>query len=165
MGSTPAEFRELSFRTYDDLSAELDRLEAAHRADALKHCGNWTAGQIFEHLATVIVGSYDGFGFKVPAPLALMGRAFRSLILSRGLKPGITLPPSAASFLPDPSITFETGLGNLRRQIARIQAGERMTQSSPVFGKIGHERWKALHLDHCAMHMGFLYVANEKTPA
>lgn len=44
----------------------------------------------------------------------------------------------------------------LRRQIQRVQDGERFTQASPIFGKLSHEQWVNLHLKHAELHLGFL---------
>lgn len=154
----PAGYRQLSFATFSELSHEVDRLEAAQaNGDIVTH-GNWSAGQIFEHVGRFIRFTYDGFPFKAPWYVALMGRAMKPFLGKMKLKPGsFTLPPDVAEHLvPDDSVTFEQGLSTLRQQIARVENGERMEQPSPLFGKLGHERWTRMHLDHAAMHMGFI---------
>ncbi|MFI4892885.1 MAG: DUF1569 domain-containing protein, partial [Phycisphaerales bacterium JB058] len=61
--------RELSFGSLDELGAELDRLEAAGAAGNLGHTGNWTPGEILDHLANFWTCSLDGFPpGKVPMP-------------------------------------------------------------------------------------------------
>lgn len=154
----PAGYRELFFTTYDDLKSELDRLETVHAQGELVTHGNWSAGQIFQHLGTFMRFTYDGFPFKAPWFVALFGRAVKPFLGKMKLKPGaFKLPTAAAEHLvPDDSVTFEEGLTTLRAQIARVDAGERMEQPSPLFGDLGHERWKKMHLDHAAMHIGFI---------
>ena len=72
------------------------------------------------------------------------------------MKPGIKLPASASMLLPREEVPFDEGLALIRSQLARIDAGEKMTHDSPVLGAMTHEQWVLLHLDHCRMHMGFL---------
>jgi hypothetical protein len=43
-----------------------------------------------------------------------------------------------------------------RDNLARLDAGEQMTQKSPLLGKMTHEKWMKLHLDHCRLHFGFI---------
>ncbi len=65
-----AERRDVSFRTLEDLVADLDRVEAAHRAGTLTHTGNWTPGQVIQHCAIFMRCAMDGFPpGKPPAPI------------------------------------------------------------------------------------------------
>ena len=63
--------RTVEYHSLDDVVADADRLTSG----PLKTLGNWSAGQIFRHLATAVNGSIDGFksGFpwfiRVPAKL------------------------------------------------------------------------------------------------
>jgi len=155
---TPEGYRTLSFQTYDELRAELDRLESAHRTGTIRALGNWSPGQVFHHVGTFMKYTFDGFPFNAPFFVKIVGRAMKPFLDKWKLKPGaIKLPPAAAEHLvPDDSVTFEEGLGLLRAQIGRIDAGDRMDKPSPLFGHLGHERWMRMHLDHAAMHLGFL---------
>jgi hypothetical protein len=71
-------------------------------------------------------------------------------------QPGIRLPGSATALLPREGVSFDEGMGVLRAQVSRIEAGERMTRDSPVLGRMTHDRWVLVHLDHCRLHFGFL---------
>jgi hypothetical protein len=156
MGTKPAEYRELSFSSYTDLAAELDRLERAHQEGRLTHLGNWTPGQIFQHVAKFMRFSFDGFPFKAPWFVAAVGRLMKPFMSKMKLRPGFKLPEGASDLLPDDHVGFEDGVTELRTQMARLTAGEQMNAKSPLFGRLGHERWKQMHLDHAAMHLGFL---------
>lgn len=158
MGSTPDGYRDLSFSTYDELTSELDRLESAHRAGTLVASGNWSAGQIFQHVGRFMRFSFDGFPFRTPWYIALIGRCMKPFMGFMSLKPGIKLPAGAEALLPDDGVSFEDGIGELREQLARRANGERMEKRSPLFGRLGHDRWSQMHLDHAAMHLGFLRV-------
>ncbi len=146
------------FRTLDELRAELDAIEAAHRAGTLRATGEWSAGQILEHCGKLMGFSFDGFGGAcAPWIIRLLGSTFFKPRLGRSqMKPGIKLPKSASVLLPRDAVPFEEGLGLIRSQLARIDAGEKMTHDSPVLGRMTHDQWVLLHLDHCRMHMGFL---------
>ena len=45
-----AERRSLEFATVADLRREIDRLVAADNAGTLRTTGNWSAGQVFQHV-------------------------------------------------------------------------------------------------------------------
>jgi hypothetical protein len=147
-----------TFRTLDELHAELDAIEAAHLSGTLHTSGKWSAGQILEHCGKLMGFSFDGFGGAcAPWYIRVLGSTFFKPRLGKSqMKPGIKLPASAAMLLPRDDVPFEDGMGLIRSQLARIDAGEQMTQDSPVLGKMTHEQWVLLHLDHCRMHLGFL---------
>lgn len=147
------------YRSVADLRAELDRFEAAGREGTLRTTGRWDAGEILDHCAKIMRCSFDGF--EASAPLAL--RLFASVVFKprlgrSNMKPGIKLPKKASSILPSAGVSFDEGLSSMRAQLARIEAGERMTVPSPVLGKMTHEQWLLLHLDHCRLHFGFIQV-------
>jgi len=152
----------LTLRTLDDLSAELERIEAAHQAGTLTTLGNWTPGQVFKHCAILMRCAIDGFP---PGKPPLLSRIFLKLVIKpvalKGGPPpaGIKLPEEAAYLIPSDSISFEDGIAELRSVIARVTTkGERFTQVSPVFGKLTHEQWIKLQLGHCTLHLGFLQL-------
>jgi len=155
--STPAGYRELSFQSFDEVSAELDRIEAAHREGSLDACGSWTPGQNLQHLAKTMRFSLDGFPFKVSPVLALMGRVMRPLILRMKFKPGqVKIPASASAMLPDDTVDFDAGMAEAREQLARVKNGERMDKPSALLGNIGHDGWTRFHLTHFGHHLGML---------
>jgi len=156
MSKRPAGYRELSFSSCQDLAAELDGLERAHREGRLAHLGSWSPGQIFQHVARFMRYSFDGFPFRAPWFVAAIGRAMKPFINTIKMRPGFKLPRGASDLLPDDDVPFAHGLAELREQMARLTAGERMQAKSPLFGALGHERWKRMHLGHAAMHLGFL---------
>ena len=60
-----AERRNLSFSRLDEVMPDVDRLLAGHRT-----VGNWSLGQICNHLAKGIQGSIDGFDVTHPGSFA-----------------------------------------------------------------------------------------------
>jgi hypothetical protein len=150
-----APHRTLAFQTIDDLDAELSRLDAAHAEGTLETTGNWSAGQIFEHLATFWTMSFDGFGFKAPLPLRLFAMLIKKSALKKPPPRGFKLRGSIRVIEPRSEVPFDEGLALLRQQMGRVRAGEKMTHDSPLFGAFTHDQWLGLHLNHCAMHLGF----------
>ncbi len=146
------------YASFDDVRAELDRFDRAHAAGTLRTTGGWSAGQILEHCSVPIKGSMDGAeGVRIPWYLRLAGRlVFKPMLGRSTMKPGIKLPKSASKWLPDESLTFEQGMSSMRGVLDRLGAGERMTEDSPLMGKMTHEQWTILNLDHCRLHFGFI---------
>lgn len=145
------------YGSLDELGAELDRVEKAHGRGTLTTTGGWSAGQILEHCAKLIGYSLDGFEARAPWFIKVFGvLVFKPRLGRSHMKPGIRLPAKAASLMPRDEVPFAEGMAAMRSALARIDAGERMTHDSPVLGKMTHDQWVLLHLDHCRMHFGFL---------
>ena len=112
---------------------------------------------VLEHCAKLMGFSFDGFEAGAPWFIKLFGvLVFKPMLGKSHMKPGIKLPAKAASLMPRDEVAFEEGLSAMRAQLDRIDAGEQMTHKSPVLGKMSHDQWILLHLDHCRMHFGFL---------
>lgn len=154
-----ADRRDLSFATLDQLSAELDRIEAAQSTGTLRHTGNWTPGQVLRHCAVFMRCAMDGFPpGKPPAPVKWMAILLFKKKAAAGQKPppGFKLPKQASYLLPG-DVSFEEGLSEMRTMLARLRAGETFSHPSPLFGKFTHDEWTRLHLGHCALHLSFLH--------
>src|SRR5688500_11741917 len=109
--------RKLSFGSLEEILADAERVAAGpHRT-----LGNWTAGQVFRHLATVMNGAIDGVPTRPPWYTRTMPRLRKKCILSHPLRAGIKLPPDAAARLVPPATTTEDGLNMLRQAIHRLQ--------------------------------------------
>jgi hypothetical protein len=154
--------RELKLDSLADLEAELDRVRAAHHAGTLRASGNWTPGQILGHLAKWIGFYYDGFPFAVPGVIRLLCRLFRAKLIAMPIKPGMVVRPKSGNVGDDPAYAFEEGWDRLRAQLDRIRAGESLAGPNPLFGRVTHEEAMRLHLNHAALHLGFLHY--EGTP-
>jgi len=146
------------YLTLKDIRTELDRFEAAQAAGTLRTTGDWSAGQILDHCGRWIKGSIDGIDFRIPIVLRVLGRLIVKPLLGRlKMKPGVKQPSNALTDMdPQPGVSFEEGLALMRTQLDRIDAGAQMTSDSPLLGKMTHEQWVKLHLDHCRLHFGFI---------
>jgi hypothetical protein len=147
--------RQLHFGSLDDLLADVERLAACRRLQTL---GNWSAGQIFEHLALTMNKSIDGFGWKMPAAVRFLIRLFfKRRTLTRSMSAGFRLPGRAKEMLPPP-VDTAVGLDSLRRAIRRAQTEDKRA-AHPVFGPMTRAEWDQLHCRHAELHLSFLVPA------
>lgn len=156
-----AQRRALSFKSMNDLGAELDRIEAAHRAGTLRTTGNWSAGQILQHVGKFMRYPIDGFPpGKPPWLLRVLVQMIFKRRATQGAPPpaGIRLKGRVDYLLPDDSVSFDAGMALLREQMARIARGERFKHPSPLFGDLTHEDWTRMQLGHASLHLGFFQL-------
>jgi hypothetical protein len=147
--------RQLHFDSLDDLSADVERLAACHE---LRTLGNWSAGQIFEHLAVVMNKSIDGFDKQMPAAVRFLARLLvKPRLLGRPMKPGFRLPGRLAEIVPPP-VETAAGLDHLRRALGRLRAEEKRAPS-PFLGAMTRAEWDQLHCRHAELHLSFLVPA------
>jgi hypothetical protein len=150
------ERRQLHFTSLADIRADVDRLA---QAGDIRTLGNWSAGQIFQHLAVAFNCSIDGFHFNLPAPLRFLLRLFlKGTFLNKTMSPGFRLPAKAAKQLVSPAIGLDEGLQNIRRALDRLQTEEKRAPN-PVVGKLTREEWDRLHCRHSELHLSFLVPA------
>jgi hypothetical protein len=143
--------RKLDYASFEELLADADRLGSG----PVQALGNWSAGQVFRHLAIVYRGSIDGLSMPVPWYLRMMARLLKKKLLNGPMPAGFR-PPSAAEKMlaPGPAST-EEGLAELHTAVARLES-EPQRAPHPVFGELTREEWDKLHLKHASLHMSFL---------
>jgi len=146
------ERRELSFRTYDDILREAERLVAGPHRTA----GNWTLGQILVHLALPMHRSIDGFGFSLPIPLRWVMPLFRRRFLTKGLPAGVPLRGGGAVFLPPEDVPSDRGLEELRGAIDRLRR-DPTRHPSPIIGRLTLAQWEQFHCRHAELHLSFVH--------
>jgi hypothetical protein len=148
-----------------EVRREIEQLERARQQGSLERWGNWSLDQCCQHLGRWIEFSFDGFPFRYPLRYRLLGRIVRLVswrwLLRMALRPGFVNPPSARAVEPEATIAAGHGAAYLLKQISRIEGGERMTQPSPVEGRITHEQWCYFHLRHAELHLSFQCVSVE----
>jgi hypothetical protein len=146
------ERRELHFNTIEDIRAEVERLAQCHELRAL---GNWSTGQIFQHLAIGLNCCIDGYPHQLPAPVRLALRfLFKRRFLMKPMAAGFKLPAKAAALLPPPT-TQEVGLRNLRQALERFEM-EPKRVPNPVLGPLTNDEWIQLQCRHAELHLSFL---------
>jgi hypothetical protein len=144
--------RELHFISLADIRADVEMLVASPKLNTL---GNWSAGQVFHHLARTMTSSIDGFGFQLPWYFRLMGRFMKKRALSGPMPPGFNLGKKAAERLVPPAISYEDGLRNIRQALDRLKMEEHRAPS-PFLGQMTNEEWVQMHCRHSELHLSFI---------
>jgi hypothetical protein len=147
--------RLLRFESIDEAMAEVDRLVEAERAGKLKRLGNWTLGQTLGHLAAWMEYSYTGTPLKVPFFIRWILRLRKRKFLYGPMRPGVRIPRVEGGTLATEPLPLEETLGRTRRVMERLKS-EAPTALNPIFGRLTHEEWTALHLRHAELHLGFM---------
>src|SRR5262245_49454827 len=110
--------RKLHFDSLADIRADVERLAAARE---LRTLGNWSAGQIFQHLATVMNKSIDGFTARPPLPIRwLLTLLFKRRFLTTPMTAGFKLPAGAQKELVCDSLDCREATGNLLKALDRL---------------------------------------------
>jgi hypothetical protein len=147
--------RDLHFDNLDDIIADVEQLASAGEPRAL---GNWSAGQVVQHLAIAMNNSIDGFGHALPAPVRMLIRLFfKHRFLDKTMSAGFQLPASAAKMLP-PATTWDEGRQNIRRAVGRLKTETRRSPH-PAIGALSPDEWVRLHCRHSELHLSFLISA------
>ena len=109
--------RRLRFSDFGEILREVQAL--AERPT--QPIGNWTLGQVCQHLGTAMELSVaGGVGFPVPWKTRLLARLARRRILATALPTGFRLPSDAAALLVPEPTSFEQGLAALERGMERL---------------------------------------------
>ena len=151
-----AEHRRLRFNTIEDASAELERIVAADQAGTLRRSGNWSAGQVFGHLATWINFGYEGYPMRVPWFIRLLLRRKVREYLRDGMPLGRRIPRVEGGTYGTEPLSTDEGARRLRAAFERL-AREPARYDSPAFGKLAEAQRVALNLRHAELHMGYLH--------
>jgi hypothetical protein len=141
--------RTLNFNSYDEILADVRLLASVpHR-----QLGNWSLGEVCQHLAKTMDLSIDGSQARAPWLLRTVGPFIKKRFLSRPLSAGFTAPPSFG-LLPDSAAAAE-GVAALEKAVQRLhQTNDR--QPHLIFGRMTREEWDQLHMRHSALHLSFL---------
>lgn len=148
--------RKLNFADFSQLLAD-----AEHVANTpCQTLGNWSVGQILDHLAVAANGPFDGYGgFQAPWWLRKLIIPFiKNNILTKPMSPGFQLPKKTATLLPEPGSDPLEAYARLQTALARF-ATETPRYAHPAFGTLAFQEWVALTLRHSEMHLSFVIPA------
>jgi hypothetical protein len=148
----------LRFESIDEALAEVDRLVEAERAGRLKRVGNWTLGQALGHLAAWVDYSYTGAPLKVPFFIKWILRLQKRKFLYKPMRTGARIPGIAGGTLATEPMPLDEAERRYRRALQRLKS-EAPTALNPIFDRLTHEEWIALHLRHAEGHLGFMVPA------
>ena len=154
--------RKLRFESLTALDSEIERLATSD----VECLGNWTLGQIFSHLARVMLIAVGETPIKPPWISRLIGFVFRPVLkkwlLESGMPAGIPhkgIPiigrsKEASSQVADASITTEEGLAEWRSAVERYRLADALFPH-PLFGNT-REDWDRFNLRHAELHLSFV---------
>lgn len=152
-----ADRRRLRYATVDEVLADVDRIVAAEKSGTLRRTGNWTAGQVFGHLATWANYAYEGYPFRPPWFIRWILRKKKVAYLRDGMPAGVRIPKVPNGTYGTEEMSTEEGVNRLRRAMSRLKNGEPAKFDSPAWGKMPLEEGIAMNLRHAELHMSFLH--------
>ena len=142
--------RKLEFATLDEVIPEVDRLLRGHRT-----LGNWSLGQICNHLADSIVMSIEGPPIKAPWVVRkTVGPILLARILKTGRFPnGIKLP---RKYEPRPGVDARAEAEALRAATRLLAMHGGPMADHPLAGPLPRASWERFLCIHSAHHLGFV---------
>jgi hypothetical protein len=143
--------REVAYNSLDEVVADAERLSSS----PVKVLGNWSAGQIFKHLAYAFNGSIDGLKLTFPWYFCTIARLFKKKLLSGAMPAGYKMSGRNAEIAVPPLTSTEEGLAELRSAVSRL-AREPHRAVHPLFGPLTKDEWNRVHIMHANLHMSFL---------
>jgi hypothetical protein len=147
--------RQLRYADYDAFLTDAEAT-AADSAN-VKNLGNWSIGQVFQHLAKSLLTSVEGADFKAPLPIRVIAKLFfKKKFIYKALPAGFPIPDHAAKiFLPADQVAADSGIAELRSAIERVKSDKTRAEHG-LFGKLTNEEWDNFNLRHAELHMSFL---------
>lgn len=146
--------RAVSFRTLDEVMPDVERLMAGHTA-----VGQWSLGQICNHLALTIRLSIEGAPVKGSWLFRrVAGPVLRRIMLRRNSIPERVQVPKI--YLPQDQKNAGSEAVALRKAIGRLLAYQGEFDEHPLLGRMSPVDWRQFHLIHCAHHLSFLWPAS-----
>jgi hypothetical protein len=149
--------RELHFEKLGDIHLELDRLEHAQSLGQLSAQGQWTPGQLLNHLAYWVNGAYTGIPLKPPLLVRVFMRMSKKQAIFGQMRPGIRIPKVPGGTLGTEDVPFEEGLRRYREALDRLRV-QPPVLPSPAYGDLSHSEWIALACRHAELHLGHLTI-------
>jgi len=144
------ERRKPKFESYEDIIREIEELEKI----GYSRLGNWSLGQICEHLGFYFKGSLEGFEFKAPWIIRiLVGKPFRWWLMRREGYPdnSQTVPQS----VPPENVDDHEAVMKIKELLSRLSSAKELHPSG-LFGELTLDQWRMMHLHHAGHHLGFL---------
>lgn len=152
MATVTPQRRILKFNSIQELLADAERAVQRNAGTT----GNWSLGQIIEHLAIAMDKSIDGFQELPPWFIRVIGRWFlKGAFLHKPMKAGFKLPAKAETELVSGPIEPQQALDHMRRAAERLKTTT-TRQPHPVVGPLTADEWNQLHCRHAELHFSFV---------
>jgi hypothetical protein len=146
--------RPLQFASLDEVMPDVERLLAGHTT-----VGNWSLGQICDHLTAAVNAAVDGFPGRAPW---VFRKTVGPLVLRRILRTGrfpywIRLP---RRYWPRPGTDARAQAEALRTALRRLAEHPGPLAEHPLADRVSRGQWERLHCIHCAHHLSFALPAD-----
>lgn len=151
-----AERRPLSFSRLEEVMIDVDRLLEGYRTS-----GQWSLGQICNHLTTALVYSIEGFPEQAPWLVRqTIGPLARRWVLDTGEFPeGVKLP---AKYLPRSGLDDRAEAESLRMALRFLVGHPGRFADHPLIGAMSRDEWIRYHAIHCAHHLSFAWPLDSR---
>jgi hypothetical protein len=150
---------ELYFESLSDAIADVDHL---HR-EGWSRAGNWSLGQILDHLNITLRFSFGDIPFYLPMPIRpIVKLVFWPTIVKgkpirlRGVAPKKLQPRSE----PDESVVVKEFTELVQRH---INPNIEFAPIHPVFGRLARQDWLLVQKWHVTHHVNFMLHSIERT--
>ncbi|MCC6971491.1 MAG: DUF1569 domain-containing protein [Phycisphaerales bacterium] len=153
------ERRALRFENFAGVRRDLDALHAGISAGTFRTSGNWSAAQVFNHLAAFMEYPFDGYPPEIARPpwfIRFLSKFMRRRMCFGRMPSGVKIPRVNGGTVGFEDSPVDAAEARLRAAIDRLDR-EAPTRPSPLFGPMSHEEWKGLNLRHCELHLSFVH--------
>jgi hypothetical protein len=156
--STAVSRRKLRFASLDEALAEVDRLVEAARAGQIAYAGRWSLPTMLNHLAVWAEFAYTGVPTRIPLLVRLLARLFKRHFLYGSMPAGRRLPRVTGGTFGIEEVPLDKALRRLQIALLRLK-NDPPLQPHPIFGRMTHTEWMALHMRHAELHLSFAVPA------
>ncbi len=140
--------RKLRFQSFDEVMPDVERLLVGHTT-----VGEWSLGQICNHLATVLRRVVDLPASTVFDPSKFVGEEQKRGVMESGILPeGFPAPPE---IVPNQTLDERQEAENLRQALAYYKASPGPVIPHRLFGPLTKQEWDRLQCIHLAHHLSF----------
>lgn len=150
----------LKFESLNDMLLDTESLLAS----GYTRSGNWSLGQICNHLRLTMESNINGYPLWMVAlgyPLRPILRWYALPKLMAGKSPkGL---PTAPMFIPANGLDDATEIAQLKDCVATFLQTNRPMHPHPGFGAMTNEAFAAFHAAHAAHHLCFLNPKSKAT--
>jgi Protein of unknown function (DUF1569) len=146
--------RKLRFFTPEEMEADVAILVDAERAGRLARLGNWSLGQVLNHLGSWVAFAFDGNPLKPPFFVRWIVGRRKNKYLNEAMPAGVRIPRVEGGTLAWEPSTLDEGLAKFSAAWGRMKK-EAPTLPNPLFGQMTHDEWIRLQLRHAELHLSF----------
>jgi hypothetical protein len=153
--------RTLSFQKIEDLKAEIDRIAST----STQVSGNWTAGQIIEHLAsTMRMAITRNLGWKAPLLMRILSPiCFKKKFLTQTIPSGFNIPDGAKHLFAPPEKASIQEAAETFNKAYENYINSSFVAKHPFLGKLTRDQWDQFQLRHAEMHLSFVMDVAENS--